>query len=501
MHQKAERVENMNELIQKNQEYVMDITDIGTDGAGIGRINGYALFVKDTVPGDRIRVKVIKTKKSFGYGRLMEILEPSPDRVLPKCPVARQCGGCQLQHLSYEKQLEFKQRKVKNCLERIGGCKDVVMEPILGMEEPYYYRNKAQFPVGKSKDGKLAVGFYAGRTHSIIDTEACCIQAEVNEIIMKRIRQFLEKYRISVYDEESHTGLVRHILTRAGFATGELMVCLVINGEKLPHEKEFVEMLTEKAFLEKAVSEYGKGSDDACSKGERQGEIAGKSSDFWKMTSISLNVNKEKTNVIMGERCIYLWGKEYITDRIGENLYRISPLSFYQVNPVQTKKLYDTALEFASLTGKEIVWDLYCGTGTISLFLARAAKKVYGVEIVPQAIEDAKENAKANGISNAEFFCGAAENVLPAWHEEHPMERADVIIVDPPRKGCDETLLRTIAAMEPESVVYVSCDPATLARDVKILGEMGYELRRCRVCDMFGNSVHVETVVLLSRTK
>ncbi len=470
----------MKEFIQKNQEYVMDITDIGTDGAGIGRIDGYALFVKDTVPGDRIRVRAIKIKKSFGYGRLMEILKPSPDRVLPKCPAARQCGGCQLQHLSYEKQLEFKQRKVKNCLERIGGCKDVVMEPILGMEEPYYYRNKAQFPVGKNKAGKLAIGFYAGRTHTIIDTEACCIQTRVNEIIRNLIRKFLETYQISVYDEGSHTGLVRHILTRAGFATGELMVCLVINGENLPHKKEFVEMLTAEGLFEEV---------------SRQEE---KPAGFWKMASISLNVNGEKTNVIMGERCIYLWGKEYITDRIGENLYRISPLSFYQVNPVQTKKLYDTALGFAGLTGKEIVWDLYCGTGTISLFLARSAKKVYGVEIVPQAIVDAKENAKANGILNAEFFCGAAEEILPVWHEEHPMERADVIVVDPPRKGCDERLLSTIAAMEPESVVYVSCDPATLARDVKILREMGYELRRCRACDMFGNSVHVETVVQLS---
>lgn len=467
--------------IQKNDEYVMDITDIGTDGAGIGRISGYALFVKDTVPGDRILVKIIKLKKHFGYGRLIKILEPSPDRILPKCPVAKQCGGCQLQHLSYEKQLEFKQNKVKNCLERIGGCKDVTLEPILGMEEPYYYRNKAQFPVGRTKDGKLTIGFYAGRTHSIIDTRTCCIQAKINETIINIVRRFLEKYHISIYDEENHTGLVRHILTRAGFATGELMVCLVINGNRLPHEQEFVEMLTDGNYQTESI----------------QG-IPGDPG-FWKMTSINLNINKEKTNIIMGQKCICLWGQEYITDKIGENIYRISPLSFYQVNPVQTKKLYDTALEFAGLTGTETVWDLYCGTGTISLFLARQAKKVYGVEIVPEAIEDARENAKINGIENAEFFCGASEHVLPEWYKKNPGAIADVILVDPPRKGCEETLLMTIIQIKPERIVYVSCDPATLARDIKILEQHGYKLKRAKACDMFGNSVHVETVCLLSR--
>jgi 23S rRNA (uracil1939-C5)-methyltransferase len=481
--------------IQKNEEYEMDIVDIGTDGAGIGRIFGYALFVKDTVPGDTVLVKVIKVKKNFGYGRLVKILKPSPDRVEAKCPVAKQCGGCQLQHVSYERQLEYKQNKVKNCLERIGGVQDVCLEPIVGMEEPYHYRNKAQFPVGRTKDGKLAIGFYAGRTHSIINTESCMIQAEINEKIMNLVRAFLERYHISVYEEETHTGLVRHILTRAGFATGELMVCLVVNGEKLPHEEEFVEMLTGADF-----GSVGKREENGSFEYEKERHAKEKNS-FWKMTSISLNINKEKTNVILGQTCRFLWGREYITDKIGENVYRISPLSFYQVNPVQTKKLYDLVLEFAGLTGKETVWDLYCGTGTISLFLARRAKKVYGVEIVPQAIEDAKENAKANGIENAEFFCGAAEEVVPAWHEREPEAGADVIVVDPPRKGCDEKLLNTIVEMEPEKIVYVSCDPATLARDVKILGGMGYRMERGRVCDMFGNSVHCETVILLSKQK
>jgi 23S rRNA (uracil1939-C5)-methyltransferase len=326
------------------------------------------------------------------------------------------------------------------------------------------------------------------------------IQAEVNEKIMNLVRLFLERYRISVYEEETHTGLVRHILTRAGFATGELMVCLVINGEKLPHEKEFVEMLTEADFGDVGEKKEKTGDKEQenillpeSEKGEKERNR------FWKMTSISLNMNKEKTNVILGPSCRFLWGREYITDKIGENVYRISPLSFYQVNPVQTKKLYDLVLEFAGLTGKETVWDLYCGTGTISLFLARRAKKVYGVEIVPQAVEDAKENAKANGIENAEFFCGAAQEVVPAWHEREPEAEVDVIVVDPPRKGCDGKLLNTMAEMKPEKIIYVSCDPATLARDVKVLEELGYRMERGRACDMFGNSVHVETVVLLSR--
>lgn len=461
--------------IQKNDEYIIDITDIGVNGEGIGRIMGYALFVKDSVPGDRIRVKVIKTKKGFGYGRLIEILEPSKDRIEPKCKVARQCGGCQLQHLSYKKQLEYKQNKVQNCLERIGGCKDFIMEPILGMEEPYYYRNKAQFPVGETKHGELAIGFYAMHTHSIIDNKDCCIQLEINEVVMNIVRKFLEEYHIEPYHEKTHTGLVRHILIRAGLATGEIMVCLVINGNKLPYEQKLIEILTR---------------NDLNKKGKKG---------FWKIASISLNINKEKTNVIMGQKCVYLWGQKYITDKIGENRYQVSPLSFYQVNSIQTEKLYNTALEFAELTGTETVWDLYCGTGTISLFLARRAKKVYGVEIVPQAVEDAKENAKINGIKNAEFFCGAAEIILPEWYKKYSLEEIDVVLVDPPRKGCDRELLKTITEMNPKRIVYVSCDPATLARDVKVLENDGYVVKKVRACDMFGNCVNIEAIVLIQR--
>ncbi len=462
--------------IQKNDELELVIEDITTEGEGVGKVNGLALFVKDAIIGDKVKVKVMKMKKNYGYARLVEILEPSLARTEPICPVARQCGGCQLQHIKYEEQLKYKENKVKNCLERIGGISfqqgenftKPVFEPIIGMEEPFYYRNKAQFPVGKNKDGKIVMGFYAGRTHSIIDTPHCYIQAKENEKLLQIVREFMEENKIEPYNEETNMGLVRHILTRVGFTTGEIMVCLIINGEKLPNAEKLVEKLK---------------------------DIKG-------MTSICLNVNKEKTNVILGNKVKVLWGQGYITDYIGDIKYQISPLSFYQVNPVQTKKLYETALEYAGLTGNEVVWDLYCGIGTISLFLAKNAKKVYGVEIVPQAIEDAKKNAEINGIQNAEFFVGAAEEILPQkYKESNGQMKAQVIVVDPPRKGCDEKLLETIVKMQPDRIVYVSCDPATLARDLKYLEGQNYKVERVRPCDMFGHSVHCETICLLSRRK
>ena len=463
--------------IQKNDELELVIEDITTEGEGVGKVDGLALFVKDAIIGDHVKVKVMKMKKSYGYARLMEILEPSPARAEPVCPIARQCGGCQIQHMKYEEQLKYKENKVKNCLERIGGLSlekvgigeetssgMAAFEPIIGMEEPYYYRNKAQFPVGKNKEGNIVTGFYAGRTHSIIDTSHCYIQAKENEQLLQLVREFMEENHIEPYNEETHTGLVRHILTRVGFTTGEIMVCLIINGDKLPNAKRLVDKLK---------------------------DIKG-------MTSICLNVNKEKTNVILGNKVKVLWGQGYITDYIGDIKYQISPLSFYQVNPVQTKKLYETALEYAGLTGNEVVWDLYCGIGTISLFLAQKAKKVYGVEIVPQAIEDAKRNAEINSIENAEFFVGAAEEVLPQkYKESNGSMKAQVIVVDPPRKGCDEKLLETLVKMEPERIVYVSCDPATLARDLKYLEGNGYKVKKVRPCDMFGHSVHVECVIMM----
>ena len=452
--------------IKKNECYEISIVDMAEDGQGIGKIGDFVVFVKDTVIGDVAKVKLVKVLKHYGFGRLEELLVPSKDRVEPLCAHAKACGGCTLQHLSYEKQLEYKFDQVKNCLVRIGGFLDIekIMEGPYGMDNPFRYRNKAQFPTGMGKDFKPAIGFYAGRTHSIIDTRECFLQSEVSDEIIGIIREFMEEFHISTYDETSKKGLLRHILTRVGFTTGEIMVCLIINGKKIPNVEELIQRLT---------------------------KIEG-------MTSICLNINKEHTNKILGDTCVTLWGKGYIEDYIGEVKYQISPLSFYQVNPVQTKVLYEKALEYAGLTGEETVWDLYCGIGTISLFLAQKAKWVYGVEIVPQAIEDARRNAKINGMENVTFFVGKAEEVLPKEYEENKVY-AKVIVVDPPRKGCDETLLKTIHEMQPERVVYVSCNPATLARDLKVLAGYGYEVKKVAVVDQFCQTTHVETVILLSR--
>ena len=452
--------------MKKDDLIEVTIEDLSEEGTGIGKFEGMTFFIKDAVIGDRVRAKIMKMKKNYGFARLMEVLTPSPDRVEPLCPVARQCGGCQIQAMSYEAQLAFKTRKVESNLKRIGKFEEIPMESIIGMEDPFHYRNKAQFPFGKNRDGKIITGFYAGRTHSIIENTSCHLGKEVNEEILEKILAWMNAFHVEPYNEATGKGLMRHSLIRCGFRTGEIMVCLVINGRKIPGEEALVDSLK---------------------------IIPG-------MTSISLNVNKEKTNVILGREVINLWGRPYIEDYIGEVKYQISPLSFFQVNPVQTERLYGKALEYAGLTGEETVWDLYCGIGTISLFLARKARKVYGVEIIPDAIEDARRNASLNGFTNTEFYVGKAEEVLPEKYEKEGV-RADVIVVDPPRKGCDETLLSTMVKMQPERIVYVSCDSATLARDLRYLCDNGYELKRVCPADMFPQTVHVETVVLLSQQK
>ena len=453
--------------IKKNDKFVITIEDMSEDGAGIGKLDGYIWFVKDALIGDVIEASAMKMKKNYGFARLVRVLEPAPGRVEAKCPVARACGGCQMQELDYAEQLKFKEKKVFNHLKRIGGLENFIMEPIIGMEHPWRYRNKAQFPIGTGKDGQLIAGFYAGRTHSLIPVPEldCLLGCEENKELLRVILDFMKEFKISAYDENLHRGLVRHALLRKGFSSNELMVCLVINGNKLPHAEQLVERLLELPM---------------------------------KVTSISFSVNKEKTNVIMGTEIINLYGPGYITDKIGNIEYRISPLSFYQVNPVQTERLYGTALEFADLSGGETVWDLYCGIGTISSFLAQKAGKVYGVEIIPEAIDDARANAERNGIENVEFFVGKAEEVLPEQYEKNQVY-ADVIVVDPPRKGCDSVCLDTILKMAPKKVVYVSCDSSTLARDVKYLCENGYEVKRVRPVDMFPMSGHVETVCRLDR--
>lgn len=516
-------------MYQKNELLSVEITDIGNDGEGIGKCDGYTLFVKDAVVGDVVRARITKPKKNYAYARVEEIITSSPFRVTPPCPICRQCGGCQLQPLSYEQQLQYKERKVRGHLRRIGGFDEALLnrvtEPIVGMSEPYRYRNKAQYPFGTARDGSPAAGFYAGRTHTIIPGTDCLLGVPENREVLEAVLAYMKENHVAAYDETSGKGLIRHVLIRKGFSTGQMMVCVVINGRELP-------------FADRLV---------------------GSLRTIKNMTSVSHCINTEDTNVIMGTEVVGLWGTPTITDSI--RIYRedlcepdgrevtfcISPLSFYQVNPRQTEKLYSLALAYAGLTGKEVVWDLYCGIGTISLFLAGDAKQVYGVEVVPQAIEDARENARRNGITNAEFFVGKAEEVLPQFYEDsahmagtekcdgmrcadgetekhngtryadedvekhdgmrcadgdaekrYAMRHPDVIVVDPPRKGCDAACLQTMLAMQPKRIVYVSCDSATLARDLRILADGGYELMRVRPVDMFPQTVHCETVALLS---
>ncbi len=480
-------------MFKKDDIITVTIEDMGVDGEGIGKADSFTFFIKDAIIGDVVEAKVMKAKKSYAYARLMKIITPSPHRAEPVCEFHKQCGGCQIQALDYKSQLEFKHNKVRNHMLRIGGFSnellDNVMEPIVGMENPYHYRNKAQFPVGLSKDGEIITGFYAGRTHSIISNTDCALGVAENKAILEILISYMKENNIQPYDEKNGKGLVRHILIRKGFTTNEIMVCIIINEDlyykkRLPNEDKLIEAL-------KAV------------KG---------------MTSISVNINTENTNVIMGNKCRTVWGESTIKDVIhmrtleeinsgkdtlaDENregiVFTISPLSFYQVNPVQTEKLYSLALDYAGLTGNETVWDLYCGIGTISLFMAKRAKQVYGIEIIEQAIDDARNNAKNNDINNAEFYVGKAEEVLPKLYETQGIY-ADVICVDPPRKGCDEACLETMVKMSPKRIVYVSCDSATLARDLKYLCEKGYEIEKMRAVDQFGHTVHVESVVLLSR--
>ncbi len=478
--------------MKKDDIVTLTIEDIGNDGEGIGHADGMAFFVKDALPGDTIEAKVIKVKKNLAFGRLIEIKSPSPHRTPAACPNARPCGGCTMMHMDYAEQLRFKRNKVINCLVRIGGLdKDYVesiMEAAHGMNDadgnstPYRYRNKMQFPVGRDRNGEPVMGFYAGRTHHIIPLDDCITGHPVNRFIIEAVKKYINDYSVSVYDEENGTGLLRHIITRIGFSTGELMVTVVANGSKLPNKEELVNLLSD------AVSRFNMDS--------------GQSTEI-KLVSVMLSINTENTNRILGNESRVLHGNAFITDYIGDTAFHISAESFYQVNPVMTRRLYGKALEYAALTGAETVWDMYCGIGTISLFLAKHAGKVYGVEIVPEAIRDAKENAKLNGIDNASFYVGKAEELAPQLISESDGEdnNPDVVVVDPPRKGCDVKLLETISLVSPKRIVYVSCDPATLARDIKYLREHGYELQKAGIYDQFCHSSHVETIALIERVR
>lgn len=460
-------------IIQKNEDYNIDITGYGFEGEGVGRIDGVPVFVQGALPGEKVKVKIVKVAKSHAFGKLMDILTASEFRVEPVCSVYKRCGGCQLQHLTYEEQLRFKQQRVKDCMERIGKLKDVVIHPTIGMINPARYRNKVQLPVGL-KGEELAVGFYALRSHDIIDMEDCYIQDESADKAVSIIRQWMKKYKIQPYSETIEnikgkqqiktSGILRHIMVRKGFTSKEVMVVLVTRGNELPYKQELLQLIKE--------------------------NLEG-------IKSIIQNVNSKPTNVILGKDNILLWGADHITDNIGKFKFNISPLSFFQVNPIQTEVLYKKALEYANLSGKETVFDAYCGTGTISLFLSEKAKKVYGVEIVPEAIENAKANAEQNNITNAEFFVGEAETVIPELINKGI--HAEVVVVDPPRKGCEKSLLEAIAAMKPERIVYVSCDPSTLARDINILEEMGYKTMEFQPVDMFPQTAHVECCALIIR--
>ncbi|BCJ87099.1 23S rRNA (uracil(1939)-C(5))-methyltransferase RlmD [Effusibacillus dendaii] len=462
--------------VEKNQYIELDITGQGHEGEGIGRYEGFAVFVPGAIRGERVKAKIVKVQKSFAYGRLLEVLEASHHRTEPLCPVYHRCGGCHLQHMSYEGQLEHKQQMVADALQRIGkfavrlesapGGEEgdaIPVYPTLGMQDPWRYRNKSQVPVGWV-DGRIVAGFYAPRTHEIIDMEGCPIQHPYSDEIVSRVKRILGDLRISPYDEATRKGLVRHIVARVGFHTDETMVVLVTNGRKIPHIDELVSRLRD--------------------------EIP-------HLVSIIQNVNAAVTNVIFGPDTITLWGKDTIEDRIGDIRFSISARSFFQVNPIQTGVLYQKALEYAGLTGDETVIDAYCGIGTISLFLAQKAKRVVGVEVVADAIEDAKKNAALNGIENVEFLVGQAEKVIPELYAKRGL-RADVVVVDPPRKGCDEALLQTIVDMQPKRVVYVSCNPSTLARDLRYLEDRGYQTQQVQPVDMFPHTFHVECVVSMS---
>ncbi len=464
------------EKLVKNQIVQLNITDIGIHGEGIGKIAGFPLFVKNALPGDRVGAVVTKVKASYAYAKMTELITPSPDRVAARCPVAEQCGGCQIQSLDYQKQLAFKQDLVRQRLIRIGGFDpefvDQIMEPIRGMSEPWRYRNKAQYPVSVNADGKVVAGFYAGRTHHLIENTDCLLEPEVNSRILEAVLEYVNQKGIAPYNEEDGTGILRHIMIRHGLAMGEILLCLIVRKYKKQVWAGLTEALQGAGLLEDGI------------------------------VSVGFSVQPEKNNVIMGNNFISLYGAPHLTDRIGSVNYIISPRSFYQVNTSQMKVLYDLVAECAGLTGEETVWDLYCGIGTIGLYLADRAQQVIGVEVVPEAIENAAENAGINQIKNARFYEGAAEDVFERLlGEEAGLHKDQVVIVDPPRKGCDRKLLEAILRFEPERIVYVSCDPATLARDLKILCDRNYELKRVIPVDQFCHSVHVETVVCLDKKK
>lgn len=451
-------------LVKKDSVYTLEITGMNHQGQGVARFDNFTVFIDGAILGEKVEVRIDNVKKTYAVGNLIKIINPSPNRINPACPVFPNCGGCSLQHLSYKAQLNFKTDLVRQSIKRIGRIGDAVIHETIGMENAMNYRNKVQYPVGCCKDGQLALGFYERNTHEIIDSPSCMIQDETGCKVKRIVKDFIHENRISVYNESTGEGLIRHLVVRTGFKTGEVMVIIVINGKDLPFKQKLIDGLI---FRLPGVK------------------------------SIMLNINEKNTNIILGEKNIKIFGEDHITDYIGKYKFFISPFSFFQVNPVQTEILYGKAVEYAGLTGKETVFDLYCGIGSISLFLSEKSKKVYGVEVVEDAIKDAESNAALNGIKNIEFIAGEAEKVVPRIYKQGV--KADVVIVDPPRKGCDEALLKTLVSMQPERIVYVSCKPSTLARDLYYLAGMGYKTVEIQPIDLFPWTEHVEMVCLLSR--
>ncbi|MBR3281081.1 MAG: 23S rRNA (uracil(1939)-C(5))-methyltransferase RlmD [Clostridia bacterium] len=446
-------------MINKNDEYIVEIIDNGIDGEGIAKIDGYTLFVEGAIKGEKIKVLIVKANKTYGYGKIIELIEKSPYRVEPICPQYKKCGGCSLQHMSYEAQMRYKEEKVKKTINKfLGENNNFIFNSIIGMGIPYNYRNKAQYPCQSGK-----IGFYSVRSHEVIENNYCYIQDEESDKLAKKAFDILMQSNNVCYNEKDGTGNIRHIMVRIGKNSGELMLVIITKNEVLLGKEELIKKLKE---------------------------------EFPNLKSIIQNINDKNTNIIMGKTCKTLYGEDYIVDILGEYKFKISPLSFYQVNPVQTEILYYTAVEMAKLKGDEISFDLYCGIGTISSFLSSKCKKVYGVEIVPEAIEDAKENAKLNEITNIDFRCGAAEDIIPKMYEEDNI-KANVVFVDPPRKGCDQVLLDTIIKMKPEKMIYISCNVATLGRDLKYLIDNSFELQIVQPVDQFPQTAHVETIALL----
>jgi len=520
------------EQYSKNDIISVRITDMGKDGEGIGKIDGFPFFIKGAVIGDLVEASVMKVKKGYAFARLLRVIEPSENRVDPVCPVSDKCGGCQIMNMSYEAQLAFKQKKVLDVLEHIGGIDRSYLEenvlPIMGMEEPYRYRNKAVYPVGVGRDGRSISGFFAHHSHRIVEHEDCSIGPESNAALLRAVLDWMDDQGIGAYDEETGRGRVRHVMIRQGYATGQCAVTLVVNEkcEWFNKHKDKADALvralvdaeaglSESAQVDSSerepVSVLGNApvnelenvpvnvSENGSVDMATEVKIAEEKSPDWRVVSVTINENREKGNRILGDKELLLYGTEYIEDELMGLTFRISAQSFYQVNPLQTRRLYETAIEFADLTGDEEVWDVCCGIGTISLAVASRLSdkgRVHGIEIVDRAIEDAKVNAKINGIKNADFICAAAEDYLVKNRDKI---RADVVILDPPRKGMDPEAIDAILTVKPDRIVYVSCDPATLARDVKLLNAGGYELKRLRACDMFGHSCHVECVTLLQR--